>query len=243
MNYSIEELKRKAILNSTARSSSLKDMEPVGLGSFSTFLRNFQLLNLVCVSVNVSTNHEDGPVPLKSMKTEKRAMDYHRDIFGEPTGETSEDTLVNGFVVQTPNKPTSSSTCVATRIPLLFNVMPSDHHEIILVSTTSSYEEILVIIGALVVSSPNCADCNTRQEKDGVPKVGEINVKWDIGTGNIWATKKTKLTEENCEAVMLMLERTGKTKINVLEVRLQKFEDGDDLEEKETGEFAIHGSK
>jgi hypothetical protein len=186
-------------------------------GSFSTLLRNFQFLNLVSVSVNVSTNHEDERKPEKPRKNERQVPDYYRDIFGGPNDETSEKTADHRSETRNWIKEEEK----AKKIPIMFTLPNTSHHDLFTVSTTTSYNEVLVRISDLINSSPNCELQSRISEGDGVPKIAEINVKWDIANEKNWP-EKSKLTEENCEAVLLVMERG---RAGVFEVALRGMEE------------------
>lgn len=169
-------------------------------GLYSTLLQSFQLFNLVSVLVNVSTNHEDERKVKPDNREKKNAPDYYHDIFGE---DTKLDTGVKKNQAISHQQHHSSS-----KIPLLFRLRGSDRVEAFSVSTATSYADLVLAIEMVAKSSPNCetSSFSGGNEGDSRIKVQEIDVEWDIRDGGD-GPKKTRLTEGNCEAVLLLMER------------------------------------
>jgi len=112
---------------------------------------------------------------------------------------------------------------MASEIPLLFTITNSNRHELFIVSTASSYSDLTSEIASIASTSPNCEEFMSKYKKKGEEKVVEVKVKWGNAgqrDGKIWPTA-TKLTEENTEAVLMMMEKGGGLGRDVLEVRLE----------------------
>ncbi|KAE9967937.1 hypothetical protein BLS_006106 [Venturia inaequalis] len=169
-------------------------------GSYSTLLQSFQLFNLVSVLVNVSTNHEDERKVKPDNREKKKVPDYYQDIFG---GDTKLDTGVKKNQASSHQQYHSSS-----KIPLLFRLRGSDRVEAFSVSTATSYADLISMIEMVAKSSPNCetSSFSGGNEEESRIKVQEIDVEWDIRDGGD-RPRKTRLTEGNCEAVLLLMER------------------------------------
>ncbi|QDS76979.1 hypothetical protein FKW77_005681 [Venturia effusa] len=190
---------------------------------FSTLLRNFQIFNLVSVMVNVSTNHEDEPLPKPSRKSEKkRCPDYYQDIFGEGGDKEGQDSSEKKSDMQS-RKPTYR---YPSKIPILFRLHDSEYMETFTVTTSTTYADITSQILDLAKTSPNCIPSSTKCSPTTDPAIQallettshvlEINVDWDIGEGRDWP-RRSRLTERNCEAVLLLMERGM---MGVLDVRM-----------------------
>jgi len=190
------------------------------LRSFSTLLRNFQVFNLVSVSVNVLTDREDERMPEKPRKNETQPPDYYRDIFGESYHRVNKKALIHESESQI-----VASTEKGEKIPIIFKLLNSDRHDLFTASTTTSYREIISKISELITSSPNYQ----RKEENNASKVEieEINVKWECEDRRDWP-EKTRLTKENCEAVLLVMERG---RVGIFEIGLDgRGKDGLDEE-------------
>ncbi|KAF2433470.1 hypothetical protein EJ08DRAFT_607130 [Tothia fuscella] len=109
----------------------------------------------------------------------------------------------------------------ASEIPILFTIGGS-RHELFIISTASSYSDITSEIATLAASSPNCTESLSKYKKAGEEKVTEIKVKWAATArdAKIWPTS-TILTEDNTEAVLMMIEKSGGLGRDVFEVRLE----------------------
>ena len=111
-------------------------------------------------------------------------------------------------------------------IPLLFTINGSNRHELFIISTLASYSDLSSEIASLAVSSPNCKGFMSKYEKKE-DKVAEIKVKWGNAGGRdakLWPNS-TKLTEENTEAILQMMERGGGIGRDVLDVRFEGQEE------------------
>lgn len=118
------------------------------------------------------------------------------------------------------------SSSGASELPILFAIDGSGRHELFIISTAAGLSDLTSEIESLVVSSPNCKEFMSKYKKAGDEKVAEIKVKWG-STGRdskIWPAS-TVLTEENTEAVLMMIERGGGLGRDILEVKMEKKED------------------
>ncbi|QDS69299.1 hypothetical protein FKW77_002717 [Venturia effusa] len=116
-----------------------------------------------------------------------------------------------------------SKSTGASEIPLLFTIVSSNRHELLITSTLTSYSDLTSEIATLASTSPNCEEFMAKYKKKGAEeKVKSMKVKWGVSTGRdaIWP-KATIVTEENLEAVLLMMERGGGVGRDVLEVVLE----------------------
>jgi hypothetical protein len=117
---------------------------------------------------------------------------------------------------------TKKKSVGASEIPLLFTIINSNRHELFITSTLTSYSDLASEIASLASTSPNCEEFMSKYKKQGEQKVASMKVKWGVATGRdaIWP-KSTVLTEENLEAVLLMMERGGGVGRDVVEVVLE----------------------
>lgn len=215
------------------------------LGSFSTLLRSFQIFNLVSVLVNVSTNHEVERTPKSSKKEGKKIIpDYYQNVFGKDA--TNED---EASPKELANSKGTTNYLAPSKIPVLFRIQNSDHIEAFTVCTATTYTDIISTIAELSESSPSCKPSSTERMSTTPEttelslitsptvkaRVKEIDIDWDIGEGRDWP-KTTRLTEENCEAVLLLMERGM---MGVLDVRIEK----EHIEDEKAGKEQTHGEK
>lgn len=188
-------------------------------GYFSSLLRSFQIFNLVSVLVNVSTNHEDERTSNSHNQGKKKVPNYYQNIFGEE--KKSEEARKEPTIFRQ-----AATHLSLSKIPILFRLQDSDYIEAFTVSTATIYADIVARITELARSSPNCKFSSTepsslpdaQDEKNTAfgTRVLEIDIDWDIGEGRDWP-KRTRLTEGNCEAVLLLVERGM---MGVLDVRM-----------------------
>lgn len=117
----------------------------------------------------------------------------------------------------------------AAEIPIIFTIDKSNRHELFIISTASSLSDITSEIESLSASSPNCKEFMSKYKKQGEEKVTEIKVKWGAAGGRdskIWP-QTTIMTEENTEAVLMMIERGGGLGRDVLEVKVEAKKEGE----------------
>lgn len=211
-----EKQRQQQSTSNTLQTSHTND-EP--RGSFSTLLRNFQIFNLVSVLVNVSTNHEDERrVKPEKKEKKKKVPDYYRDIFGDQEKVGSEKGEKSAIHLQ------DEKYLPTSKIPIMFRIRNADRVEACTVSAASSLTDLMSRIEGLAKSSPNCGTSallpNAREGKDwesGI-KVREIEVVWNIGEERN-GFERTILTEENWEAVLLLMERGM---MGILNVEVEK---------------------
>lgn len=207
---------------SKARTSDHEKCHSTGIpGGFSTLLRSFQIFNLVSVLVNVSINREDERKPEKKSRDARKTPDYYQDIFGQGNEDESEKAAV---VDRSLPRQRPQIKRQGLRIPILFRIEGSDRIEIFTASTSYTYVNLVAEISELASSSLNCKHIEAVDEANVV----EIDIDWDIGEGRDWP-KRTRLTERNCEAVLLLMERGM---MGVLEVKLR---DKREVEEEREG--------
>ncbi|TID20269.1 hypothetical protein E2P81_ATG07570 [Venturia nashicola] len=197
-------------------------------GSFSTLLRSFQIFSLVSVLVNVSTNHEDERTIKSNSKGKKKVPDYCRNIFGE------EGKIEEGMGRTLAISHAQKTHFETSRIPILFRLRDSDRTEALTVSSATTYTDLVTQISELAKSSPNCDISSTihaplpnAQDREDVYsgiKVVEIDMDWNMGETTD-RSQRTKLTEENCEAVLLLIER-GMTGVLDVKIEERKEEEG-----------------
>lgn len=193
---------------------------------FSTLLRSFQIFNLVSVLVNVSTYRKDERKQDTAEKNERKVPDYYQAIFGrEDKGEKPVEKELQAVLQST------TRYLPPSKIPILFRNQSSDQMEAFTISISQTYEEISAMITDLATSSPNCISGTPTHALDR-PKVLEIDVEWNIGDKRDWP-KRTRLTEKNCEAVLLLMERGM---MGILDVRLGET-DAKEVRELEEGEL------
>jgi len=110
----------------------------------------------------------------------------------------------------------------ASEIPIMFAIENSNRHELFIISTAAGLSDLTSEIETLAASSPNCKEFMSKYKKAGGEQVAEIKVKWGAAGRDpkIWPAN-TVLTEENTEAVLMMIERGGGLGRDVLEVKLK----------------------
>jgi len=91
-----------------------------------------------------------------------------------------------------------------------------------LASTVVTYERLAVSGPESVGRGRQCDWAQRFQSRERNEKVKNMKVKWGVSSGRdaIWP-KATVVTEENLEAVLLMMERGGGVGRDVLEVVLE----------------------
>jgi hypothetical protein len=114
----------------------------------------------------------------------------------------------------------------ASEIPLIFSIDGSARHELFIISTAASLSDLISEIESLTASSPNCKEFMSKYKKAGEEKVAELKMKWGVAgrESKIWPAT-TILTEENTEAVLMMVERGGGLGRDVLEVKMKTEEE------------------
>jgi hypothetical protein len=110
----------------------------------------------------------------------------------------------------------------ASELPVLFSIDGSARHELFIISTAASLSDLTSEIESLTASSPNCKEFMSKYKKTGEEKVAELKVRWGAAGRDpkIWPAT-TVLTEENTEAVLMMIERGGGLGRDVLEVKMK----------------------
>jgi hypothetical protein len=110
----------------------------------------------------------------------------------------------------------------ASEIPVIFQIAGSARHELFIISTASGLSDIKSEIETLAASSPNCKEYMSKYKKEGKETVAEIKVKWGAAgrDAKLWPGS-TVLTEENTEAVLMMIERGGGLGRDIFEVKLE----------------------
>jgi len=105
--------------------------------------------------------------------------------------------------------------------PILFTVNGPKRHEVIITSTTASIRELSAQIENLVANSPNSQEFMVKYKKQGPKeKVIEMKVRWSTeGRDPKWWPQSTVVTEDNIDAVLSLVERSGVGK-DVLEVTM-----------------------
>jgi hypothetical protein len=98
--------------------------------------------------------------------------------------------------------------------PVLFTIDGSGRHEVILISSKTSLSKLSSEIGYIAAQSPNCSEFMSKYKKkeEGGEKVGEIKVRWSSeGRDSKTWPQTTIITEENCEAVLKLIEPSKDT--------------------------------
>jgi hypothetical protein len=115
-----------------------------------------------------------------------------------------------------------SKSVGASEIPLLFSIENSNRHELFIISTAAGLSDLTSEIESLAATSPNCKEFMSKYKKAGEEKVVELKVRWGVAAreSKIWP-QVTVLTEENTEAVLMMIERGGGLGRDVIEVKLK----------------------
>jgi hypothetical protein len=115
-----------------------------------------------------------------------------------------------------------SKSVGASEIPLLFSIENSNRHELFIISSAAGLSDLTSEIETLAASSPNCKEFMSKYKKAGEEKVVELKVRWGVAAreSKIWP-QTTILTEENTEAVLMMIERGGGLGRDVIEVKLK----------------------
>ncbi|OJD31384.1 uncharacterized protein BKCO1_4900076 [Diplodia corticola] len=105
--------------------------------------------------------------------------------------------------------------------PIIFNIDGSSRHEVLLVSPSVSLADLSAKIESTATSSPNCQEFMAKYaKKKGDQKVEAIKVRWAMaGRDHKTFPSTTALTDDNTEAVLHLIERSGVGK-DVLEVKL-----------------------
>ena len=105
--------------------------------------------------------------------------------------------------------------------PLLFTVNGPKRHEVLITTTTASVRELNAQIEDLVASSPNSQEFMSKYKKQGPKeKVTELRVRWCTdGRDPKWWPQSTVVSEDNIDAVLALVERSGVGK-DVLEVTM-----------------------
>lgn len=105
--------------------------------------------------------------------------------------------------------------------PLLFTVNGPKRHEILITNTTASIKELHAQIEDLVSNSPNSQEFMAKYKKQGPKeKVTEMKVRWSTeGRDPKWWPQSTVITEDNIDAVLSLIERSGVGK-DVLEITM-----------------------
>jgi len=106
--------------------------------------------------------------------------------------------------------------------PIVFNIDNSSRHEVILITTDDSLEDLKKKIADIVPKSVNCEEFMAKyKKKDQQETVSSVKVKWSVaGRDKQTFPAETKLTDENVEAVLMLIESSGIGK-DVLEVSLE----------------------
>ncbi|KAK0642705.1 hypothetical protein DIS24_g8745 [Lasiodiplodia hormozganensis] len=105
--------------------------------------------------------------------------------------------------------------------PIIFNIDGSSRHEVLLVSPNATLADLTAQIESTAGTSPNCAEFMAKYaKKKGDQKVVSIKVRWAMaGRDHKTFPATTTLTDENAQAVLSLIERSGVGK-DVLEVKL-----------------------
>lgn len=109
----------------------------------------------------------------------------------------------------------------SVEFPLLFTVNGPKRHEVLITNTTASLKELSAQIENLIVDSPNSQEFMAKYKKTGPKeKVAELKVRWsNEGRDAKWWPQSTVITEDNIDAVLSLVERSGVGK-DVLEVTM-----------------------
>jgi len=105
--------------------------------------------------------------------------------------------------------------------PILFTVNGPKRHEVLITSTTASLKQLSAQIENLIADSPNSQEFMVKYKKPGPKeKVTEMKMRWSAeGRDPKWWPQSTVVTEDNVDAVLSLVERTGVGK-DVLEVTM-----------------------
>lgn len=112
-------------------------------------------------------------------------------------------------------------------LPLLFTLNGSSRHELILVSPSTPLSTLTSLVSNAAASSPNCEEFMSKYKKksETPEQVAEVKVHWaSVGRDAKIFPATTVVTEENCEAVLRMIEAGGVGR-DVLEVKMAKAEE------------------
>lgn len=109
--------------------------------------------------------------------------------------------------------------------PLLFTLNGATRHEIIMVTPSTPLKALnKAITSAASSASPNCSEFMSKYKKkneESKESIVEMKVHWSsAGRDSKIFPASTVLTEENCEAVLNMIEKVGVGR-DVLEVKLE----------------------
>lgn len=109
----------------------------------------------------------------------------------------------------------------SVEFPILFTVNGPKRHEVLITSTTASLKELSAQIESLIAASPNSQEFMVKYKKPGPKeKVTEMKVRWSTeGRDPKWWPHNTVMTEDNIDAVLSLVERSGVGK-DVLEVTM-----------------------
>ena len=107
--------------------------------------------------------------------------------------------------------------------PLLFTLNGATRHEIIMVTPSTPLKALnKAVTSAASSASPNCSEFMSKYKKKDEESIVEMKVHWSsAGRDSKIFPASTVLTEENCEAVLSMIEKVGVGR-DVLEVKLEK---------------------
>ncbi|KAK4982646.1 hypothetical protein LTR66_009161 [Elasticomyces elasticus] len=109
-----------------------------------------------------------------------------------------------------------------SEFPALFTIDGSNRHDIILINPGRSIKDLTSTIEKYATDSPNCAEFMSKYKKKGETlHVTEVVVKWATeGRDKQLFPRQTLLTEDNCEAVLRMMQvGVGK---DVIDVKVEK---------------------
>ncbi|KAF1343977.1 hypothetical protein BDV97DRAFT_373536 [Delphinella strobiligena] len=120
----------------------------------------------------------------------------------------------------------------AQDFPVIFNIGGSNRHEVILINTGFSIEEISKKVESLVSESVNCQEPLSKYKKKGEPeKVASIKVNWSTeGRDTRLFPKSTILTGDNTEAILMLLDG----KFDILEIDIQGAPPAEDSATEQT---------
>ena len=112
----------------------------------------------------------------------------------------------------------------STDFPLLVMVNGNTRHEVLLVSPTTSRQALSEYILEATSSSPNCQEFmgkyKAKNEESSNEEVVELKMRWSqvAREPKMWP-QSTIITEDNIDAVLMMVERSGVGR-DFLEVKL-----------------------
>ena len=115
----------------------------------------------------------------------------------------------------------TTSKMSSVDFPILFTVNGPKRHEVLITSATASIKELSAQIENLIATSPNSQEFMVKYKKPG-PKerVTEMKVRWSgEGRDPKWWPQSTVVTEDNIDAVLSLVERSGVGK-DLLEVTM-----------------------